>query len=172
MDKLSNGLMGGKVKFKYEPAQSFEIKAGWLWLACIVGLGIAFFTHLIWPLILMSGLSQWRMISNNFARLLYPDLVTKLDKVANAARLTDRDKLSQVKRYSHSVIFDYYQDSTAWRITVYANGITHSDNVADLTLRFGEVFGVTPYIIKRKADSITYQFPINSETETLSESEF
>lgn len=162
-----------KVKFKYEPAQSFGIKAGQLWIACIVGLVIAFFTHSIWPLILLSGVSQWRLICNNLPKILYPGLVTKLDKVANAARLTDRDELSQVKRYSHSVIFEYYQDSTIWMITVYANGITHSDNVTDLTLRFGEAFGVTPYVIKRTADSITYRFPLDDlNSEALNEDEF
>lgn len=161
-----------KVKFKYEPAQSFKIKAGRLWIACIVGLIVAIFTHVIWPLLVLVVLSQLEIVVNNFAKLLYPDIVVKLDKVANAARLTDRDELSQVKRYSHSVIFEYYQDSTVWTITVYANGITHSDNVTDLTLRFGEAFGLTPYVIKRTANSITYRFPTVSRTEELNEDEF
>lgn len=174
MDKLSNGrLMGGKVKFKYEPARSFEIKVGRLWIACIVGLIIALYAHVIWPLLLLVGLSQWEIVVTNYAKLLYPDLVSKLDLVANAARLTDRDELSQIKRYSHSVIFDYYCDSTKWTITVYANGVTHSDNVADLTLRFGEAFGVTPYVIKRTANSITYRFPLDDlNSEVLNEDEF
>lgn len=113
------------------------------------------------------------MISNNLAILLYSDIVAKLDKVANAARLVDRDELSAVKRYSHSAIFEYYRDSTIWTITVYPNGITHSDNVADLTLRFGETFGITPYVIKRTADSITYRFPLDDlNSEVLNENEF
>ena len=165
--------MNKVVKFKYEPARSFEIKAGWLLVACIVGLIIALFVHTILPLFLLIGLSQWEIIVNDSAKLLYPDIVTKLDKVANAARLTDRDELSQIKRYSHSVIFDYYCDSTKWMITVYANGVTHSDNVTDLTLRFGEAFGVTPYVIKRTADSITYRFPLEDlNSEVLNEDEF
>lgn len=121
---------------------------------------------------MLVGLSQLEIVVNNFAKLLYPDIVGKLDKVANAARLTDRDELSQIKRYSHSVIFDYYCDATKWTIAVYANGITHSDNVADLTLRFGEAFGITPYIIKRTANSITYRFPTNEKMEALNEDEF
>lgn len=161
-----------KVKFKYEPAQLFKIKAGRLWIACIVGLIIALFIHTIWPLLMLVGWSQWETVVNNFARLRYPDIVVKLDKVANAARLTDRDEFSKVKRYSHSVVFEYYKDSTIWTVAVYANGITHSDNVADLTLRFGEVFGVTPYVIKRTANSITYRFPTNSKEEVLNEDEF
>lgn len=161
-----------KVHFKYEPAQLFQIRVGYLWLTCIVGLIIAWFTHWFWPIPLLIVLSQWNLINNNYAKLLYPDIIAKLDKVANAARLTDRDELSQIKRYSHSVIFDYYCDSTKWTITVHANGVTHSDNVTDLTLRFGEVFGVTPYITNRTADSITYRFPTNSKMETLNEDEF
>ena len=162
-----------KVQFKYEPAHSFEIKAGRLWIACTVGLIIALFMHTIWPLLVLVGLSQLEIVVNNFAKLLYPDIVGKLDKVANAARLTDRDEMSQIKRYSHSVIFDYYCDSTKWMITVHANGVTHSDNVADLTLRFGEAYGVTPYVIKRTADSITYRFPLDDlNSEVLNEDEF
>lgn len=161
-----------KVHFKYEPARFFEFKAARLWVACVIGLFIDLFTHASWPLFLLVGLSQWDVVGNGTVKLLYPDIIAKLDKVANAGRLTDLDEYSNIKRYSHSVIFDYYRDSTVWKITVYANGITHSDNVTDLTLRFGEAFGVTPYITKRTADSITYRFPIDSETETPNEDEF
>lgn len=141
-------------------------------MACTVGLIIALFMHTIWPLLVLVGLSQWEIVVNNYAKLLYPDRVSKLDKVANAARLVDRDELSAVKRYSHSSIFEYYQDSTVWTITVYANGVTHSDNVADLTLRFGEAFGITPYVVQKTANSITYRFPTNEKMEALNEDEF
>lgn len=165
--------MNGTVKFKYEPANTFEIKAGRLWTACILGLICAFLFRKIWPMLLFLTLSQITTIRNSLPRLFFPEIIKKLDKVANAGRLTDRDNFDKLKKYSNSVIFEYYQTPNLLEITVFANGISHSDNVSDLTRRFGEVFGITPYVSKRTAESITYHFPISGfKNETINEDEF
>lgn len=165
--------MNGTVKFRYEPANTFEIKAGRLWIACILGLICAFLFHKTWPMLLFLTLSQITTIRNSLPRLFYPEIIKKLDKIANAGRLTDQNNFDNIKRYSNSVIFEYYQAQNLLEITVYANGITHSDNVSKLTQRFGEVFGVTPYVSKRTAESITYHFPKSGfRNETINEDEF
>lgn len=102
------------------------------------------------------------------------DAFSKLQKLANSESLVDFDKArgDYGRAIRASVVFKYQEYGRYIDITIWPNGVEHSDNVYELSRRISEVFGYTAYVHKQNLTSVTYRLNKYKRVRSLNANEF
>lgn len=168
-------------EFIYCPAKIIRVNYVYLTTSVIVGLILCFslgihvstsFANfmLFAPILITISPGIWnllKMISNY-------TVINQLQKLVNSEKLVDLDNHigTYKKNVRASVIIKYEECDKYIDITIWPNGIEHSDNVYELSKRMSEIFGYTAYVYKEKLTCVTYRLNKCRKVSNFSENEF